>query len=193
MAEQKDVKEPKIEVSTSHIRPFMAEKWENRAPTDEELACIATTICSLEGYERKYEFNFGYDAYVMTIKNAKNKDYMDTWLNPQSPEDALDDTKDISEKVSLIGNDGPDFNKKHEVNLMAGSPRLVEKYEEMLKEVREDILFVVITDVDKYGASSSTSRGDKLANIDMVEIIPEYELEAKSFFKNNTLDDFINE
>jgi hypothetical protein len=147
----------------------------------------------LSEYERRYEFSFGYDAYFMTIKNANNKSYLQKWLNPQTPEEALDDTKDIKEKVSLVGHEGPDPNDKREVNLMVGTPRLVNEYLTMLREEPKNARFLVITDVDKYAASSTTSRGDKLANIDVVEIIPEYKLEAKSLSKTISLNNYSNE
>jgi hypothetical protein len=172
MANQEKVKDPNIEVSTKHIRPIIEEQWENRAPTDSQLNRIVTTITSLSEFQRKYEFSFGYDAYYMTVKNANNTSYMQKWINPQTPEEALDDTKDIKEKVSLVGHQGVDTNNKVEANLMVGSERLVEKYMEILKRQPKNAQFIVVTDIDKYGASSKTSRGDRLSNIDVVEIIP---------------------
>lgn len=193
MSKQEKVKEPNIEVSTKHIRPVTEEKWESRGPTEHELTCIATTIKTVAEYQRDYQFSNGYDAYFMTIKNANNTSYMEKWINPQNPEEALDDTEDIKEKVSLVGHEGVDPNNRREANLMVGSERLVNKYLNILEEKPKDARFIVITDIDKYGASSKTSRGDRLSNIDVVEIIPVHKLEDESLSQNTSLDEFINE
>lgn len=190
---QEKVTEPDIEVATSHIRPITQDKWKARAPSDSEKRIIATTVMSLDGHKKRYEFSFGYHAYYMTIKNANNTKYMQKWLNPTNPEEALEDARDIREKASLVGHQGYDVYDTHEVNLMVGDPDLVHEYIDMLKQGKKDIRFLVITDEEKYPASSITQAGDQLANIDMVGMIREEEMKEIAAIDNKSLSEFNNE
>jgi len=166
----------------------MKEEWAERKPTSGERTAMATTILSLKDSRRKYEFTYGYDAYFMTIKNANSG--VQKWLNPENSQKAIENGKDVSEKVSLIGEEGYEMGSGHKVNLMCANTALIDKYVDMLNTQHKDIRFIVFTDKDKQAASSSTSRGDKLANIDMVDLMREDEIEQISVMKNRTLSEF---
>ena len=188
MTDQKPVDEPNIQVDTRHIRPLMEEEWVQRKPTSGERTAMATAILSLKDSRRKYEFTYGYDAYFMTIENANSG--VQKWINPENSQKAIENGRDVSEKVSLIGQEGYDMGSGHKVNLMCANQALIDKYVDMLNTQHRDIRFVVFTDKDKRGASSSTSRGDKLANIDMVELMEGDEIEQISVMENRDLSEF---
>jgi len=189
MSKQEPVDEPGIEVDTRHIRPLKEEQWVERKPAEGELTAMATTIVTLKEKQRRYEFAYGYDAYFMTIKNANSKS-IKKWINPSDAQKAMKEGKDVSEKASLVGVEGHEIGSGHKVNLMCANSALIDKYTSMLNTQHRDIRFVVFTDKNKSGASSTTNTGDRPANIDMVGMLNQTELEEQAINKNRTLEEF---
>lgn len=189
MSKQEPVDEPGITVDTRHIRPMKEEEWVERKPTDAELTAMATTIMSLKEKQRRYEFAYGYDAYFMTIKNANTKG-IKNWIKPENSEDAINEGDDIKEKASLIGVEGYEKGSGHKVNLICANKTLIDKYVNMVNKLHRDIRFVVFTDKDKSAASSTTAAGERPANIQMLAMLGEQELEERSISENTTLDMF---